>query len=75
MILKRKIHPTTKQIFTYMVLFMWAASFLMDMANPKYDPPIYINPRIMLVGAYFFATSNEDKDKKESNDSPANGQR
>lgn len=62
----KKLNPNVKQIFTAMLLFMWAASFLMDMANPKYDPPSYVNPLIMLAGGYFFATSNNDNDHKES---------
>lgn len=48
-----------------MVLVMWAASFLMDLANPKYDPPDYVNPLIMLVGGYLFATSTVTKDKPD----------
>lgn len=63
--LNLKVNASTKQIFTAMLLVMWAVSFLMDMANPKYDPPAYINPLIMLAGGYFFATMNNDKDDKE----------
>lgn len=64
--------PNLRQIFTVMVLGMWAASFLADLANPKYDPPAYVNPLIMLVGGYMFATSTIAKeskppDKKEDN--------
>jgi hypothetical protein len=43
---------------------MWVTSFLMDMANPKYDPPVYVNPLIMLVGGYLFATTTNSKDDK-----------
>jgi hypothetical protein len=33
-----------------------------DLSNPKYDPPDYVNPLIMLVGAYLFATiTNKEK--------------
>lgn len=51
-------------VFTGMVMIMWAASFLADLANPKYDPPSYVNPLIMLVGGYLFATSGGDKKEK-----------
>lgn len=57
-----KFNTSTKQIFTAMVLFMWASSFLMDMANPKYDPPDYVNPLIMLVGGYLLAKTTTDKE-------------
>lgn len=60
----KKINPSTKQIFMVMVLVMWAFSFIADMANPKYDPPDYVNPLIMLVGGYLVATASNDKEKK-----------
>lgn len=56
--------PSFRQLFTVLVVFMWVSSFLMDMANPKYDPPEYVNPLIMLVGGYLFATSVGNKEKK-----------
>lgn len=59
---------TAKTLFMGMVLFMWAVSFIMDIINPKYDPPEYINPLIMLVGGFLLAaanTSNKDKNGKE----------
>lgn len=61
--LKPKTKLNLRQIFTAMVIIMWAASFLVDLANPKYDPPDYVNPLIMFVAAYLFATST-NKEKK-----------
>lgn len=58
-----KIKPSTRTVFTVIVIFMWVTSFLMDMANPAYDPPDYVNPLIMLVGGYLFATATTDKEK------------
>lgn len=58
----------TKNIFMGLVLFMWATSFIIDIINPKYDPPEYINPLIMLVGGFLLAASNastKDKNGKE----------
>lgn len=69
-----KKRPNAKTVFTGLVMFMWASSFLMDMANPKYDPPDYVNPLIMLVGGYLFATAGKgnggstDKAEKEKKD-------
>jgi len=63
--LKLKTKPTTKQVFTAMVLVMWALSFLVDIANPKYDPPDYMNPLIMLVGGYLFATTTASSGKEK----------
>lgn len=60
----KKINPTTRQMFTAIVIFMWVTSFLVDMANPKYDPPDYVNPLIMLVGGYLYATATSNKEKK-----------
>lgn len=61
--LKRfKVNTTTKQIFTVMVLVMWATSFLMSLANKNYDPPEYVNPLIMLVGGYLLAKQATDKE-------------
>lgn len=51
-------------MFTAIVIFMWVTSFLVDMANPKYDPPDYVNPLIMLVGGYLYATATSNKEKK-----------
>jgi hypothetical protein len=63
--LKLKTKPNVKQVFTAMVLVMWALSFLVDMANPKYDPPDYVNPLIMLVGGYLFATTTATSGKEK----------
>lgn len=60
---KKKARPTTRQIFMGMVLIMWATSYIMDLANPKYDPPDYVNPLIMLVGGYLIATSTNKEGK------------
>lgn len=55
-----------------MVLAMWSMSFLADMVNPKYDPPSYVNPLIMLVGGYLLATS-KSKDGSSDDEKPKNG--
>lgn len=65
-----KVHPTTRQVFTVMVMLMWASSFIADMANPTYDPPAYVNPLIMLVGGYLFATASNSNGNKEKNKTP-----
>lgn len=54
---------TVRTILTFSIIGMWIASFLVDMANPKYDPPDYINPLIMLVAGYMFATTPIKRDK------------
>lgn len=54
----------TKQIFTTLAISMWTISFLMDAANKNYDPPEYVNPLIMLVGAYLFASKDDKEEKK-----------
>jgi hypothetical protein len=59
---KKRPKVNVRQVFTALVIFMWVASFLMDMANPAYDPPAYVNPLIMLVGGYLFATSTNKED-------------
>lgn len=63
-VLKR---PTMRQVFSAIVILMWAVSFIADLVNPNYDPPEYVNPLIMLVGAYLFATSTPIKDVKDKN--------
>lgn len=55
-----KVKITTRQVFTSIVIVMWAVSFLVNLINPTYDPPEYVNPLIMLVGGYLFATSNKE---------------
>lgn len=59
---------SAKNVFMGMVLFMWAISFIIDILNPKYDPPEYVNPLIMLVGGFLLAaanSSNKDNNEKE----------
>jgi hypothetical protein len=58
-----KAKPNMRQVFTAIVIVMWAISFLANLINPKYDPPDYMNPLIMLVGGYLFATSNKESKK------------
>jgi Na+/pantothenate symporter len=60
---KFKLQTSTRQVFTTIVISMWAISFLANLINPKYNPPDYVNPLIMLVGGYLFATSNKENKK------------
>lgn len=67
--LKPKISVTLRQVVTVLIIVMWAVSFLADLLNPKYDPPDYVNPLIMLVGGYLFATTaTKDKEKDKDKD-------
>lgn len=65
--LNELIHFRTsmRQVFTILIIVMWVASFIADLTNKAYDPPAYVNPLIMLVAGYFFATSGSN-DKKST---------
>jgi len=61
---KSLMAKNARQVFTGLVISMWTMSFLMDLINATYDPPEYMNPLIMLVGGYLFATAGDDEEKK-----------
>lgn len=60
----KKLNPTTIRIFTVIAIFMWVTSFLADLINPKYDPPVYVNPIILLVAGHLYAVATNEKEKK-----------
>jgi hypothetical protein len=72
----KKMRGRAKQVFTVMIISMWAVSFLVDIANPKYEPPDYVNPLIMLVAGYMFATNvkHSDKTKHQEEDEDEDGE-
>lgn len=41
-----------KTIFAFIVLFIWATSFLADIVITKYEPPVALHPVMMLVAGY-----------------------
>ena len=41
-----------KTIFAFIVLFIWAVSFLADIAMNSYEPPIALHPVMMVVAGY-----------------------
>ena len=42
------------KILAYTITLAWAISFAIDTVNPKYDPPAYIGPLMLLVAGGAF---------------------
>lgn len=55
------------------VLGAWATTLIVDMVNPAYDPPTGIEPLMMAVAAFLFASQPKDAKRhteEEMDDEP-----
>lgn len=53
-------------VVAYVITSLWAASFLLDVIRPTYDPPSGVTPLMLSVAAYCFASDAVHKIRRDN---------